>query len=126
MNDGVVSCFYTPVIGIDRFVRADRRVLVFHGFLFIDEDLDVLAQLSLIALQRKNVIGLLADDLARDVALTSHCVDSHDRPLDRHHVEQRRNSDDLVRFLVHLHLAQHDALTGEGETIWIASFEPFF
>jgi hypothetical protein len=30
MNDGVISCFYTPVIGIDRFVGADRRVLVFR------------------------------------------------------------------------------------------------
>jgi len=35
-----------------------------QGFLFIDEDLDILTQGSLIALQRENVIGLFPDDFA--------------------------------------------------------------
>ena len=47
----VVSGLDTAVIGVDGFVRADRGIPVFQGFLFIDEDLDILAQGSLIALQ---------------------------------------------------------------------------
>ena len=45
-----------------------------------------------------------------DVALAAHRVDCYDRALDRHHVEQRRDGDDLVRLLAHLDLAEHDAL----------------
>jgi hypothetical protein len=49
-------------------------------------------------------------DLRGDVALAAYRVDRHDRALDRHHVEQRRDGDDLIRLLAHLDLAQHDAL----------------
>jgi hypothetical protein len=105
----VVSRLDTAVIGVECFVAADRRILVFRGFLFIDEDLDILAQGSPIALQRENATGFFLDDFFGDVALTTHRVDRHDRALDRHHVEQRRDGDDLVRLLVDLHLAQRDA-----------------
>ena len=87
VDHGVVSRLDTAVISIDGFVRADRGILVFQGFLFIDEYFDILAQGSLIALQRDNVIGLFLDDFRCDVALAAHCIDRHDGALDRHHVE---------------------------------------
>jgi hypothetical protein len=40
----VVSRLDTAVVGVECFMRADRRILEFQGFLFIDEDLDILAQ----------------------------------------------------------------------------------
>ncbi len=48
----IVSVSDTAVIRIDRFVSADRGIPVFQGFLLIGEDLDILAQGSLITLQR--------------------------------------------------------------------------
>jgi hypothetical protein len=39
-------------------------------------------------------------------------IDGHDRPLDRQHVEQFGDGDDLVGLFRHLHLTQHEALTG--------------
>ena len=47
VDHDVVSRLDTAVIGIDRLVRADRCILEFQGFLFIDEDVDILAQGSL-------------------------------------------------------------------------------
>src|SRR5437879_6487790 len=44
----VVSGLDTAVISVDGFVRADRDIFVFQGFLFIDEHFDILAQGSLI------------------------------------------------------------------------------
>jgi len=55
-DHGVVPGLDTAVISIDGLVRADLGVLVFQRFLLIDEDLDILAQGSLIALQRDDVI----------------------------------------------------------------------
>ena len=63
----IVSGLDTAVIRIDRFVRADRGIPVFQGFLLIGENLDILAQGSLIALQRDNVIGLFLDNFRGDV-----------------------------------------------------------
>jgi hypothetical protein len=40
----------------------------------------------------------------------AHRVDGNDGPLDRHHVEQRRDGDDLVRLVCHLDLPEHEAL----------------
>jgi hypothetical protein len=117
----------TAVIDVECFMRVNRCILEFQGFLFIDEDLDIIARGSLIALQRENVIGLFPDDFRGDVALTAHRVDRHHRALDRHHVEQRRNGDNLIRLLVHLYLAQHDALPcREGGDDVDASFDPLF
>jgi hypothetical protein len=47
VDHGVISGLDTAVIGIDRLVRADRRMHVFQGFLLIDEDRDILEQGSL-------------------------------------------------------------------------------
>jgi hypothetical protein len=43
------------MISVRRFVCDDRCVFVLGRFLLIDVDLDILAQLRLIALQRENV-----------------------------------------------------------------------
>jgi hypothetical protein len=42
VDHGVVSGLDTAVIAIDSFIRADRCILVFQGFLLLDEDLDIL------------------------------------------------------------------------------------
>jgi hypothetical protein len=91
VDHGVASSFDTAVIAVDGFVRSDRGILVFQGFLLIDKDLDILARGALIPLQRQDVIGLFLDDLCGDVALAAHRIDRHHRALDRHHVEQRPN-----------------------------------
>lgn len=44
------------------------------------------------------------------MALAAHGVDGDDRPLDHQHVEERRNSDDLVGFFRHFDLPEHEAL----------------
>ena len=74
------------------------------------EQFDILAQRALVALQGEDVIGLLVEDLLGDVALAAHRVDGDDGALDRHHVEQLRDGDDLVGFLRHLDLPEHEAL----------------
>ena len=71
MNDGVFSRFNTAVIAIHRFMRADRRILEFRSFLLVREDFDILAQGSLITLEREDVTGFLLDDLLCDVALAA-------------------------------------------------------
>ena len=98
------------MIAIDRLIAADRRVLEAVGLLLGDEELDILAQRALVAFQREDVIGLLVEDFLGDVALAAHRVDGHDGALDRHHVEQLGDGDDLVRLLRHLDLAEHEAL----------------
>jgi hypothetical protein len=56
------SRFDAAMIGVDRLVPADRRVLETIGFLLGGGHADILAQGSLIALERDDVIGLLVDD----------------------------------------------------------------
>jgi hypothetical protein len=77
---------------------ADFAVLKAHGFLLGDEDLDILAQRPLIALQREDVVGFLVEDLLRDVSLAAHRIDGHDRSLDRKHAQKLRDRYDLVGF----------------------------
>ena len=71
------------MIAIDGLVATDLGILEPIGFLLGGEQLRVLSQGSLIALQGEHVIGLLGEDLRGDVALASHRVDGDDRPLDR-------------------------------------------
>ena len=49
--------FDAPVIAIDGFVPADRRVPEAVGLLFGHEHLDILAQRALVALEREDVVG---------------------------------------------------------------------
>ena len=69
-------------------------------------------QRSLIAFERDDVVGFLVLDLLGDGALAAHRVDGDDGALDRHHVEQRRNGDDLVGLLGDRDLPQHQPLPG--------------
>ncbi len=63
MDHRVARRFYAAMIAVDRRMPADRGILEILGFLLGDENLDVVMQCSLIALERKDVIGLLGDDL---------------------------------------------------------------
>ena len=72
VDRGVGSGFDTPVIPIDRFEPADRRILETTGFLLGGEDFYVVVQGALIALERDDVIGLFVDDFLGDASLTSH------------------------------------------------------
>ena len=115
MDDGGGPGFDAAVIAIDRLVPADLGVLEVPGFLLGHEKLDILTQRALIAFQREDVVGLLVDDFRSDVALAAHRIDGHDGPLDRQHVEQLGDGDDLVGLFRHLDLAEHEALArGEG------------
>jgi hypothetical protein len=64
------------VIAVDRLVPADCRILEAIGFLLVGEQFDILVQRSLIAFERKDVIGLSGDDFLGDVSLTAHRVAS--------------------------------------------------
>ena len=55
--------------------------------LFGAEQLGIVAQASLVALQCRDVIGALVGDLLGDLALTPHGVDRHGRPLDHQQVQ---------------------------------------
>jgi hypothetical protein len=74
--------------------------------------LDLLAQRTLVASQRQDVISLLVEDLLRDIALAPHGIDGHDRSLDRKHVQKLGDHDDLVGPFRHFDLAEHKPLTG--------------
>ena len=100
------------VIAIDRFIAADLGVLEARGPLLGDEQLDILAQRSLIALQREHVISLLVDNLAGNLALAAHGIDGDDGTLDRHHVEELGDGEDLVGFVGHLDLTHDETLAG--------------
>src|SRR4051794_20258478 len=100
------------MIAVDRLITADLGILEACCLLLGDKQLNVLAQRALIALQREHVIGFLVHELLCDVALAAHGIDGHDRTLDRQHVQQFGNSDDLVGLFRDLHLTQHEPLAG--------------
>src|SRR6516225_9818964 len=119
------------MIAVDGLVPADGRILKILGLLLCDKDLDVFMQGSLIALEREDEIGLLVDDLFSDGALTSHGVDGDDCAFNRHHVEQRRDGDDLVGFQLDFSFTLTCPKTrrwraAKADTMWIGSFELFF
>jgi hypothetical protein len=60
----------------------------------------------------RDVIGLLVDDLLRDVALAPHRIDRDDRPFDRQHRQQFGDRDDLVGLFRDFDLAEHQTLAG--------------
>jgi hypothetical protein len=99
------------VIAIDRRVDSDRGVGVTACFLLGREQSALVAQPALMALQGQNVIGLFVDDLAGEVALASDGVDGDDGALDRRHVEEGWNGNDLVRCATHPGLRQDEALS---------------
>ena len=116
MDDGNLPGFNPAVIAIDGLVAADLGVLEIYRLLFIDEELDIVFERALIALQGEDVIGFLVDDRLRDVALAAHRVDGHDRPLlDRQHAQQLGNGDDLVGFFPDLDLTENEPLA-RGES----------
>ncbi len=53
-------------------VAADERVGEAARRLLGEEQLDIVAQCALVALQRQHVVGALASDLLGDVALAAH------------------------------------------------------
>src|SRR5882724_13081074 len=70
VNDGGGSGLDAAVIAVDCLIAADLGVLEPLGLLLGHEDLDILAERALVALQGQDVIGFLVDDLLRNLALT--------------------------------------------------------
>src|SRR3954466_6219423 len=112
MDDSGGPGLDAAMIAVDRLITADLGVLEACCLLLGNKQLNVLAQRALIALQREHVIGFLVHDLLCDVALAAHGIDGHDRTLDRQHVQQFGNSDDLVGLFRDLPLTQHEPLAG--------------
>ncbi len=92
-------------------VVADNRIGKAACYLFDEEKLGIVVQAALVALEGKDIVGVLVDDLRGDVALTAHGVDGHRRAVDGQQIQQLRESDDLVGFISHLGLAKHQVLT---------------
>ena len=90
--------------------RLIGRVLEVARLLLGEEQLHVGAQRALVALQRQHVVRLLLDDRRGDLLLAAHGVDGDDRPLQREQLQQLGDGGDLVGFLRHLGLAEHQAL----------------
>ena len=82
VDDGDVAGFDPAVVAVDGPVGADRGVGETPLFLLVCEQLDVVAQRALVALQGQDVVGLLVDDLLGDGALAAHGVDGDDGALD--------------------------------------------
>ena len=71
------------VIAVDGLMPGDRRILEAVSLLLGGEQFDILAQASLIALERQHVVGLLVEDFPGDVALAADRVDGDDGAFDR-------------------------------------------
>jgi hypothetical protein len=112
VNDSDDPGLDTAVIAVDGGVLRHICIGEAVGLLFGNENLNVLAQRSLIAFQRQDIIGFLFNDLLRDISLAPHRIDGHDRAFDGKHIEQLRDRYDLIGFFCHLDLAEHKALTG--------------
>ena len=112
VDDGDVACLDTPMVAIDGLVAGDGRVAKIIGFLLSHEQIDIVSERSLVALEGKDVIGLFVDDLLGDGPLAAHGVDRDHGAFDGQHVQELRDGDNLVGLVGHLHLTQHHALTG--------------
>src|SRR5215207_1445590 len=110
VQDGGGPGLDAAVIAVDGFVPAAGGVLEAVTLLLGHEEFDILAQRALVAFQGEDVIGLPIKDCLSDLALAADCVNGHDRAFDGHQLEQLRNGDDLVGFLGHLNLPEHEAL----------------
>src|SRR6202042_2788585 len=108
---GDLPGFNPAMIAIDGLVATDLGVLEIDRLLLVDEQLDVVFERALIAFEGEDVIGFLIDDRLRDVALTAHRVDSHDRPLELQHAQELGDGDDLVGLLRHLDLTENQTLS---------------
>lgn len=100
VHDGYGAGFDAAMVAIHGFCPGHRGILKTVGDLLIGEDLGVLAQATLVALQGEDVVGLFVDDFAGDVALApssghsirlrlteplaslAHRVDGDDSPFD--------------------------------------------
>jgi hypothetical protein len=110
VDDRIGSGLDAAVVGIHGLMLGDLCVLEAVCLLLGREYLDVLWEGTLVTLEGEDVIALLIDDFLGDVALAAHGVDGDDGPLDRQHIEKRRDGDDLVRFIRDLDLAEHQTL----------------
>ncbi len=66
--------------------------------------------MALVFLHRQNVVGVSCHDLLRDRPLAAHGVDGHHSPAQFQRGEQLGNGGDLVGFVVHLALRQHQVV----------------
>jgi hypothetical protein len=79
--------------------------------LLAEEQLDVLLQGALVAFQRQHVICLFLFELSGDLLLAAHRVDGGRRALQREQIQQIRDRRDLVGFVRHFRLREHQSLT---------------
>src|SRR5262249_34087949 len=121
------SGFDAAVIAIDGLMLGNLGVAKAIGLLLGSEQLDIFTQRALIAFERENVIGLLIEDFLGDVALAAHGVDGDDGAFDHQHVEKCRDGADLVGFVRHFDLAEHERRwrAAKADTIWIAALPRF-
>src|SRR5215831_4679316 len=84
VDDRVTTRLDAAMIAVDGFMAADFGVLECACLLFGDEEFHVVAERSLIALEREDVIGLLLQNLFGDGALAPHGVDGDDGAFDFH------------------------------------------
>jgi hypothetical protein len=66
------------VILIDGLMAANLFVFEVIGLLLSDEQFDILALATLIAIHGQHIVGALVDDLVSDVALVPHGIDGND------------------------------------------------
>ena len=110
----------TPVTAVGASALAEGGIFEIIGFLFIHEECDVRAQRALTGLQGEDVIGapvdqlvvdqLVGDQLVGDLALAAHGTGGDDRAFNDQHVQKLGDGNDLIGFLGHLDLAEHQSL----------------
>jgi hypothetical protein len=76
----------------------------------VQEQLHVLKQRALVALERQHVVAALIDHLLGNVALAVEGIGGDHHPLKAEHPQQLRHRGDLVRLVGDGHLAEHQAL----------------
>ena len=102
--------FDAPVVGIDGLVEERLGVCEASSALLGEEQIDVLAQRRLVALDGQEVIGASITNGLGDGLLAAHGVDGHQGALEFQHFQQAGDGDDFVFFGVNRFLAENEAL----------------
>ena len=110
VDDRIGSGLDAAVVSVDGFMLGNLGVLEAGCFLLGREQRDVLAQRALVAFEGEDILSLLVEDFPGNLALAAQGIDGDDGALDRQHIEKRRDGDDLVGFVRHFDLAEHQTL----------------
>src|SRR5260370_42448091 len=99
------SDFNATALFINTLVEGMRQALEIDLSSVLKPLDHILMQLTLVAFEGQDVIGVLVDDGPRNLCLATHGINGHDTSGNIQVLEQFRDSTDFIRFLIHFSLA---------------------